>query len=336
MEKIAFTKRSLEALKTPKDKRAVIYDTKTAGLVFVIQPNDTPEGHRYFVWLRKVHGRTTWKSIGDFPALSVELARDAAARFDTQKAKWKAGGYVGRNPFETPEDPTLGTLAEEYRDKHLENHAKNPTRAKSFAKQIFEAHLSQWKNRKIGSISNENCRDLHASVRKTSGAYAANRTIQDLRALINWAILWEKWAGENPAVGIELFPEKPRERYLSDGELMKLIDGLDSEPNHDLADFIALALFTGARKSDITAMRWVGQDGQPQINFDARSWLIPNPKSGVAYTVALAPQAIDILQRRKNASTSPWVFPAPGPAGHILDFKRGWAKFLTRVGISNF
>jgi integrase len=343
-EKINFTKRTLEALKTPKT-RTLVYDPGKSGLAFVLQPNGKPEGHRYFVWLRKVNGRTVWKSIGDFPALSVENARASAARLDTMKAEWKSRGYQGRNPFETPEDPTLGTLAEEYREKHLDGHTHNPARAKSFAKQVFDKHLAHWSNRKIGSISNENCRDLHASVRKTSGAYAANRTIQDLRAIINWGILWKKFSGENPSVGIKPFPEPPRERYLSDTELKKLIDGLDelknsdTESNHDLADFVALALFSGVRKSAVTSMRWVGEDGQPQINFETKTWLIPskNSKNSKAYTVPLVAQAIDILQRRKDASASPWVFPNRiNPSENIKDFKRAWKTFLTHVGISDF
>jgi integrase len=338
-QEINFNKRDLEALKTPKDKRLIVYDAKTRGLAFLIQPNGKSQGHRYFFWLRKVQGRPRWETIGDFPDLSVDKARAAGDRLNTQLAEWKARGYPGRNPFEKTGDPTLGSLHEDYCDKHLEAHAKNPGRAKSFAKQIFDAHLSRWRNRKISSISQANVRDLHFSVKKTSGLYAANRVVQDLRATINWSIREQGeqgWKGENPAVGIELFKQKPRKRYLSAEETKSLIDGLDSEPNRDLADFIALALFTGARKSDVTSMRWIGEDGQPQVNFELGSWLVPDPKNEEPYTVPLVPQALEILRRRKNVSTSPWVFPGPGPSGHVLDFKRSWGKFLTRVKITNF
>ncbi len=72
-----FRKKSLEALTPPKEKRAVFYDV-TRGLGLLVQPT----GHKSFFWFRKVNGDPTWKTIGEFPDLTIEQARAKAAEYN--------------------------------------------------------------------------------------------------------------------------------------------------------------------------------------------------------------------------------------------------------------
>jgi integrase len=326
LEKINFTKRSLEAITTPKDRRVTIYDAQTRGLGLLIRP--VPSGRRSYFWYRKVRGVNQWHTIGDAQDLSVEQARAKAGAFNTELAKWKADDYTGRAPtFEKRAEPTLSTVNEDYCERHLRSHAKNPDRAIRETKRTFTNHLDQWKDRKLGSITRSNVRDLHAAVGEKVGQYAANRVLQNLRALLNWAIKEEIWSGENPAARIQQFHEKRRTRFLSPDEMERLFATLSKEPTPDVADFVLLLLMTGARKSNVTAMRW------DQITFETSSWEILDPKNREPYTIALVPEAIDILKRRKNET--PWVFPSRGPSGHVLDFKRSWRQVLKRAKIEN-
>jgi integrase len=342
LPKINFTKRSLEAIETPtaREKRITVYDTQVRGLGFLIRPK--PSEHRSYFWYRKVRGQNQWHTIANFDDMSIEQARAKATDYNKELADWKAGGYEGRAPsFEKQPDLTLGSLHDDYCEKHLRAHAKNPDRAISFSKQIFEKHLDPWKNRKLGQVTRQNVRDLHAGIGTSTGKYAANRVVQNLRSVFNWAIDSEIWTGENPATRVQQFHEKKRDRFLQPKEMERLFAALRKEPSRDVVDFILLALMTGARKSDITSMRW------DQITFETCSWRIPDPKNKEPYTVALIPEAIQILKRRKNdkksekaedsSTVSPWVFPNPNSAaGHVLDFKRAFRQVIKRAKIEDF
>jgi integrase len=328
VNRLNFTMRSLESLPTPKAKRVTYYDAKTRGLGLLIQPS----AHRAFFWFRKVRGYPRWHTIGTFPDLTIENARARADELNAELANWKAADYVGQAPkLEKRTDLTLKTLHDDYCARHLRAHAKNPERAENYAKGTFDLHLAPWKDRKIGSISRQNVGELHAAVAKKAGEYAANRVLQNLRAVINWAIKQEIWTGENPATRIQQFHEKKRTRFLQPEEVAKLFAVLRKESNKDVADFVLLALLTGARKSNVTAMRW------DQVTLETSSWEIPDPKNREPYRVALVKEVVEILKRRKTASSeSPWVFPSHGPAGHVKDFKRSWAQVLKRAEIENF
>ena len=325
LEKLHFTKKCLDNLPSPKEKRFTVYDAQTRGLGLLIQPS----GRRSFFWFRKVRGYPKWHTIGEYPDLTVENARAKADELNAELASWKANDYAGHSAkLEKRAESTLGTLNDEYCLKRLRNHSKNPDRAEKETKQTFNLHVAPWKNRKPGSITRQNVRDLHASVAEKSGPYAANRVIDNLRALFNWAIKQEIWSGDNPAARIEKFHEKRRSRFVLPDEMKRLFAALRREPKPDVSDYVLLALMTGARKSNVMAMRW------DQIALESCSWEIPDPKNREPYRVALTPEAIDILKRRRG--DGPWVFPSPrSESGHRVDLKKRWREVLTRAKIEN-
>jgi integrase len=325
-ERRNLTKHAIAALSTSDKRRATYYDTKTRGLGVLVQPT----GHRAFFWFRKVRGRGTWKTIGEFPAFTVEQARARASELNASVARWKATDYAGDDPFERRRDPTLGAVLDDYLDRHLQPHAKNPERAIKGTRWAFDRYLAGWRDRKLGTIRRADVRALHAATGEKNGQVTANRLVTLLRTLYNWALKNEIWHGENPARGIAPFPEASRTRFLQPDELARLFTALREEPNRDLRDFVLLALFTGARRGDVLAMRW------EQIVFETSTWQVPEPKSRKPYVVPLIPEAVEILtERRARAGDNPWVFPGRGLTGHVTDFKRSWRQLLKRAEIPN-
>jgi len=79
---------------------------------------------------------------------------------------------------------------------------------------------------------------------------------------------------------------------------------LEQEENTTVKDYIYISLLTGARKSNVLAMRW------DEISWERMEWRIPDTKNGEPVIVPLIGRAVDILKERKNGS-SPWVFPSP-------------------------
>jgi len=67
------------------------------------------------------------------------------------------------------------------------------------------------------------------------------------------------------------------------------------------------------------------------------TWLIPaaKAKSKEPIRVVLSPVALNILQTRKPASTSEWVFPGRGESGHLEEPKKAWKRILKRASITD-
>ena len=52
-------------------------------------------------------------------------------------------------------------------------------------------------------------------------------------------------------------------------------------------------------------------------------------------TVVLCPEAVAILERRRQAIVNPYVFPGRGKTGHLMEPKLAWERLLARAGIAD-
>jgi integrase len=110
---------------------------------------------------------------------------------------------------------------------------------------------------------------------------------------------------------------------VSTDEMSRLMKAIDQADDPDISDFIKLALFTGARRSNILAMEW------KEIDLAARRWQIPSGKAKgkIPIVINLAPSIVQILARRRKAQRKKepqFVFPGPGATGHMVEPKRAW------------
>lgn len=316
-----FIKKSLDALPVPAaGERKDYYDSQVRGLLIQV----TGAGSRTFYLRRKINGRSARIFIGKYPDVSIEGARGKAIEHLAAIAK-------GDNPQDKiqkapqGEQPTLGILF----DCYIERHAKKTRKTWPIMLKDFDRNLGKWRNREAAHICNHDVEKLHCRLREKSGPYAANRTIQLLRAIYNKAITW-KLTTDNPVKGITLFPEKSRERFLSRDEVRRLFEALKVETHEDIKDFVWLSLLTGARKSNVLAMRW------RDIDFDAGTWTIPETKNGTSQTLSLTGGEIAILAKRKdNKIESDYVFPGPDKSRPWADPKKRWKALLSRAQISD-
>jgi integrase len=117
-----------------------------------------------------------------------------------------------------------------------------------------------------------------------------------------------------------------------DGEELRLFfQSLGQELNGTIRDYILTSLLTGARRSNVQAMRW------SEISWERDTWTIPaaKSKSGEILSVALTPVALRILENRKANSNSEWVFPGRGKSGHLEEPKTAWKRILKRANLTD-
>jgi integrase len=323
--KINFTKRTVEALRTPKPGagRTIIYDSQVRGLGVVVQPS----GSKSFFWFRRIAGTPTWRTIGACDELAIEQARRFAAEWNSKLAVWRASDYSGPGPLENRRDVTFGEAVTDYIARHLSVNAKSPEKAADYCRWQVARYLSQWNARKLHSIRREDCRALHQDLGETA-PIMANRILQLARTIFNHAKREELFSGENPAAGIRPFKETSRSRFLQPDELQRLFAALDSRATpRDLKDFVMLSLLCGARRSDTLGARW------DELDLERATWTIPDPKNQVPYVIPLMPEAVAIIKKRSKESE--WLFPGVGASSHIVDLKRPWADLVRRAKVEN-
>lgn len=319
-KKINFTKKAIEDLEFPAagKRQERYYDTKARGLFLLV----TAGGMKTFYVRRKIKGKSELFLLGRFPELTVEQARAKAGGFHAAVTDGKNAAQAKR--VERAE-ATLGELFDEY----VENHLKKSRKTWKAQQENIDRYFVHWKNYKLSSITRADVEQLHISLGKKRGHYAANRALDLLRAAFNKGIQWRMFKGENPAAGITEFKEQPRERVLQPDEMERFFNALDSEPDGKFRHFIELCLMTGQRKSNVLAMRW------EDIDFKGKTWSIPGEKmkNGQSLVLALSQAEIDVIKKRRKLGE--WVFPGSGETGHFIEPKRQWQKLLKRAEIED-
>ena len=153
----------------------------------------------------------------------------------------------------------------------------------------------------------------------------ANRALPVLSVMMRQAELWDlRPQGSNPCRGMRRYKMKPRERFLSLDELKRLGFVLDHAEDAQAAAAIRLLLFTGARSSKITGLRWDWIRGTRA--------LLPDSKTGPK-AVQLPPPARAVLAALPR--TSPFVFPDSSGDGPITNLGHRWNKLRALAGLDD-
>jgi integrase len=285
----------------------------------------TNQGHKTFYIRRLVNGKNEKHRVGPFPDLSVEQARDKAARF--------AGAIAfGDNPAEQRRllrgEMSLGELFQDYLDRHLIKSRKSSAETQK----CFVRYFGDWRERKLSAITQADVERRHADLAKDRGFYSANRAHELLRAMYNKAKIWRLYQGVNPAIGITPFEEYSRERSLQADEFERFFAALETE-EETFRDFVMLTLLTGARKSNVLSMRW------ENLNLRSGNWTIPSEqsKNNQSQFIVLTDAELEILTRRERSEfkNDTFVFPSNSKQGHLTDVKHSWASFLERAKIKD-
>ncbi len=317
--KINFTKKAIESLSIPTPgKRAYYYDTKVRGLGIGI----TDKGTQTFMVYRKIEGRPERIILGRYPDLSIENARDEAAKINAKIAQ-------GENPNREKNALRAESTLKELFDRYLEQHAKAHKKSWKADEEQYKFHLSHWDKHKISKLHKADIENLHAKIGRERGLYKANRILALLSVMFSKAIDWG-WKYPNPTIGIKKFREKSRERFLQEDELPRFFQALAEEPNRILSDFFMICLLTGARRSNVLSMRC--QD----INLNQKTWNIVETKNGSSQLVPLSTEAMEILEPLLKKKQGDWVFPsASSKSGHLEEPKNAWKRILKRADLAD-
>jgi integrase len=323
--KFKFSKTTVKAASAPTEPgtRRTYYDTLTPKLALRV----TSSGHKSFYVIKRQGSEQPWIKLGSFPDMTVEQAQIEAAKVLGEYAK-------GANPAELKR--TLKgelTFREAFeilmREKKKKDGRPLADKTKSDYQDVFEKHLTPIQSKKLSAIESDQVQAIHNGVTKI-GSSQANKALAVISSVFSFMKKLKKFAGPNPAEGIQKNYEEQRDRFLSGEELVRFFAELDKSSNVLLRDYFYIALLTGARRSNVSEMCW------EDIDLKQGLWRLKKTKNGTPQNVTLSPEASLVLQALKaSKGSSAFVFPGVGRTGHIVEPKSAWKDLLKRSEIKN-
>ncbi|BAG41055.1 putative integrase [Orientia tsutsugamushi str. Ikeda] len=326
---LKLTDKLIRKIKIPTERTSTIKDKIEPGLQLRISRS----GRKTCSFEKKFRKEGIKMTIGVFPDLSIkearkkarELKRLMAKGIDPREEKRQQQIAEDEKRLKARQDITFKELCYKYIEEYAKIYTiywqKDTARIHNYAKPLFLKKISDIKSNDIEQIFNDISKD---------GKYAtANQFLITLSSIFNKAIKWEL-IDRNPTLKIDKHKMQARERRLSYDEMSKFLHVLCGEATPLIRDFALLALYTGARKTNVLEMEW------DNIDFVRKIWHIPKTKNGKAQNIPLTDEIIEILQARKLTSKSKWVLSTDkSKSGHLEYPYRGWYKICKKAGIKN-
>lgn len=272
----------------------------------------TPTKTAHVIQWREAGGRKPRITLDHWPAVSVDTARDLA-RTRLAKVTKVAGSGGGGLPLHSAMRTWHAnvTATGKWRPRYAAKVAsmigsyvegvENPRLQLSPAARTAVESLG---SSPVGAVRRSDVMAVVDSIKPG----AAEQFMAVLSSFFSWAYERE-WVENNPARNRLKVTggRRVRHRRLADKEFLALWRAFEAEGDPAFAAFQLLAL-TGARRREVTEMRWA------ELDLDAGIWTLPpeRRKTGKRdpepFVITLAPQAIAAVSRQPVLEGSPFVF----------------------------
>lgn len=288
-----------------KNKRYFVYDEKQPGLRLYV----TPLGTKTFQFQvrSKSHDRVVTRTLGKYPSLKINEAREQAAALLSEV---NAGVNIELQKKEERRQRMLDPTVNDFADEYIEKYAKVNKRSWKADRRTLDVDILP----EVGKLKMKDVtrRDLVAIIDNVSSRGSmimANRVHALLSKLFAFAL--ERDVVElSPVYGMKKrSAEKSRTRILTDDELRNLWCALGSSAAEMILKMI---IATGQRPGEVRQIEW------KEIQGD--QWVVPAEKSknGLVHVVPLPPIAMGIIEQMKGiTSMGQYVFPGRRMSGEL-------------------
>jgi integrase len=277
----------------PRRPSRIFYDggvNRIAGFGMRVSPTS-----RTWILNFVIAGRERRMVIGSFPTWDTKTARKRAAELRRMVD-------VGIDPLEQRQAARTSADIGELLDLYLEAaKAKRSFRHDQAFAKILRA---RWGARKVASISLDDVEALHRDLTRSGTPIRANRVVACASAVFRLGIK-RRYISENPCRNISKNPENRRTRYLSVGELARLIAVLDVWPDQISAAAVKLLLLTGCRRGELLRATWA------EFDLAAGLWIKPptHCKNKREHRVPLSTEAVAVLLSLPRHNSTDLLFP---------------------------
>lgn len=344
METFKFTKAALLAIAPDSDKRREYADSVLPGLRLRV----TPAGVKSFCVARYRDNKFIRVTLGKFPDLTVDQAREMAARTLGEVATTRQNPNDQRQADKNKSVTLADALAE-----YLKSRAQ---RIKQTTIDQYEGILTNfsgdWLKMPLASIDRERVEARHKAITEggvwfgdkpqRSGVAAGSKSQADLWARVLRAVYRYSHDHYRDTDGNRLLPDPPtmvlstkrkwhgttrKTSRIRNKELSRWLGAVNVVRQHStsirddfavsVCDALDVALFTGLRRAEVFGLEW------RRVNMSGRYFWIDETKNGDPLELPITDTLYAIFERRKamRADNNPYVFPA-ALGGIITDPRR--------------
>lgn len=335
------TKRGIDSLPLPETGQALYWDDELPGYGLRVT-----KGAKTFIVQRRVAGKTVRATLGKYGPLTPDQARKLAVKslselvqgvdINAEKQAAKVRGITLREAFAA----------------YLDNRHLSPRTVTSY-QETMKLAFADWGDIPVSAINRTMIErrftalsaprsPVEAGTPSKPRLATANRHFRILRAVINFAM--EKYSTSD---GEPLIPSNPvtrlsvlrkwhrierRTRHIEPHQLKAWFAALEHKPEdsahrNTVRDFCAFLLLTGCREQEAARLTWSA------VDLDAAKVTFPDTKNHKTHVLPVGPWLAELLERRQQNRTSPFVFPADNKTGHLLNHRKAVLAICQDSGV---
>ncbi len=302
----------------PETGDAIYFDDRADPPGFGIRvgkarPNGEPPT-RTWCLQTDVHGKTRRWSLGRFPTMGLDEARERAR-------DWFKAARDGRDPEAKPAE---GATLRDAFERHVRAMKTNRKQPRSISDAEYDAkhYWGNYLDRALHSFSRVELDDIHQALTRDRGPAAADRACRLFRAAWRNMMRLHETLPDSPTRGIIWNGHSEERKPIAWSVFPEFWATIEREVKNPVrADLVRMLCLTGLRSLDCRSIVWSDIAG---LDTDAPTLHRPNPKGGpkAAFTIPLSAPVARILRRRRDENSvlfpnSAFVFPTIGRDGKV-------------------
>jgi integrase len=283
-----------------------------------------PTGKKtYYFLYRHNNDKKQRLKVGVHGHITCEIARELVRGWTGDLARGiDPKEHNKKQEVEEKKSLTMEDFLKLYTEKHKKVHNKESTISRD-SYRLKNTIIPFLGNIRVSEVTGEDILKFQDYLKNSPIQF--NRCKSILSKAFSLAELWgHRPKNTNPCQGIQKYPEKKKERFLTQEELEKL-DGvlktqeiLKSTSLYSLAA-IRMLMYTGCRLGEILSLKWTDV-------FLKEGYLhLKDSKTGEK-TIPLNESAKEVLGKLKQENGNPYVFVGEKPGTCLTTLKRAWTK----------
>ena len=223
---------------------------------------------------------------------------------------------------------TVREMLERYRKHELpkQNDQRNTTR-------YLDYWIDEIGDRKLSTVSRATIIEIRDDLVTDKAPATVNRYMATLRHAFNLAVTDWEWTGKNPCNKVKLVEPRGRDRHLNDDEIAALLDAARNSQHPHLYPIVLIALSTGARRGEITGLRW------PEVDLSTGRVVLLKTKNNERRTLAIVPTVVAELRKLQKVRQidDARVFPDLNNGKRTYPrLEDAWQGAMTKARIEDF
>jgi integrase len=283
----------IDAIRPPSKGRVEYFDSASPGLVLRV----TSSGHKSWSVVYRFGGKLRRYTIGpyvdgkarkEFDVVAAREKRDEVRALLKKDVDPAAQKKLARGSEE--DAGTFAAIARDWLDRHVRKNCA-PSTYKETERLMERDVIPKWRDRTLDSIKFSDVDSLGGRIAARGAEVHANRVLQRLRALFNWAVS-RRLLPASPIAGMKPpTKERSRDRWLSDEEVVWFWQGCD-RMGSPFGPLFKLLLLTAQRRDEVGTLEW------SELDLNRKLWTLPchKAKNDRVHEVQLSDAAIDVFK----------------------------------------